>query len=143
MIRAVLDTNVLVSGLLRRHPAAPSVQLLDAWRGGDFELVLSSEILAEVERTLGKPYFRARLSDDQIERALTLLRRRSHLVPVSVDVQSVATHPEDDLILATAISGPADYLVTGDRDILDLGNFRGIEIKSPRDFLNVLQSSPP
>jgi len=106
-------------------------------------LVLSSEILAEVERTLGKPYFRARLSDDQIERALTLLRRRSHLVPVSVDVQSVATHPEDDLILATAISGPADYLVTGDRDILDLGNFRGIEIKSPRDFLNVLQSSPP
>jgi len=75
MIRAVLDTNVLVSGFVRRHPDAPSVQLLDAWRAGTFLLIASEDILDEVSRTLSKPYFSARLTGSQIDRGPALSRR--------------------------------------------------------------------
>jgi putative PIN family toxin of toxin-antitoxin system len=143
VIRAVLDTNVLVSGLLRRHPDAPSVQILDAWRAGDFELITSREILIELERTLTKPYFRARLSEDQIERALTLFRRRTHVVPITQAVHGVAAHPEDDLILATASSAAATYLVMGDQALLGLAKFQAVQIQSPRDFLDTLRAALP
>ena len=61
-------------------------------------------------------------------------------VPVTAQVQGVATHPEDDLILATAISGNADYLVTGDRQLLALGSYGGVRIVTPRDFLAILDA---
>jgi predicted nucleic acid-binding protein len=50
----------------------------------------------------------------------------------------VATHPEDDLVLATAVSAHADYLVTGDRKLQRLGSYQGVRILSPREFLAVL-----
>ena len=111
MIRAVLDTNVLVSGLVRRRPDAPSVQLLDAWRAGVFQLVVSEEILEEVARTLRKPYFKARLTEGQVERAILLLRRYAFLTTLSANVEGVAIHPEDDLILDAAVSARAAQLV--------------------------------
>lgn len=140
MIRAVIDSNVLVSGIVRRDRRAAPVQVLDAWRAGEFELAISEIILEEVSRTLRKPYFRARLSDDQIERALLLLRRRARTVSLEVEVQGIATHPEDDLILATALSAQAEWLVTGDAALLALGEHGGVQIRSPRDFVHLLQS---
>ena len=140
MIRVVLDSNVLASGIVRRSPEAASVQIIDSWRAGHFELAISQDILDEVTRTLGKPYFRARLSEAQIERALFLLSRRGRLVSLEVYVQGVATHPEDDRILAAALSAAADYLVTGDAGLLGLRDYKGVRITSPRDFLAVLQS---
>ncbi len=59
-------------------------------------------------------------------------------MPITVTVQGVASHPEDDLILATAVSARADYLVTGDRQLLALGTFQGVQIVSPRDFVAIL-----
>jgi predicted nucleic acid-binding protein len=53
-------------------------------------------------------------------------------------VQGVASHPEDDLILATAVSAQADYLVTGDRQLLALGRYQGVEIVTPRAFATIL-----
>jgi putative PIN family toxin of toxin-antitoxin system len=138
VIRALLDSNVVVSGLVRRHPAAPSVQILDAWRAGDFQLILSEAIMEEVARTLAKSYFRARLSEPQVERALLLLRRRSLITPITVEVTKAASHAEDDLVLAAAVSAHADYLVTGDAALLELASFHGIAIKSPREFVDVL-----
>jgi predicted nucleic acid-binding protein len=56
-------------------------------------------------------------------------------------VQGVASHPEDDLILATAVSAQADYLVTGDRQLLALGEYQGAQIVTPRAFATIL--GPP
>jgi putative PIN family toxin of toxin-antitoxin system len=140
VIRAVLDANVLVSGLLRRHPDAPSVQILDAWQRGDFELIVSREIIAEVERAFSKPYFRARLSDEQIARALRLLRRRPRLVRITSQVQGIVSDPDDDIVLAAALSGSANYLVSGDQALIELGSYKEVEIKTPRDFLDILQT---
>ena len=111
MIRAVLDTNVLASGFVRSNPQAAPVQLLDAWRAQRFELIYSEEILSELERTLRSPYFARRLSDEQIEQDLLLLSDEAAFTQITASVSGVATHPEDDLILATALSASADYLV--------------------------------
>jgi len=57
------------------------------------------------------------------------------MTPLTVEVTGVATHPEDDLILATAVAGEASYLVTGDRKLRAVGAFQGVTILSPREFL--------
>lgn len=139
MTTVLLDTNVLVSGIAGfESQASPPGRILRAWRAGAFHLVISEPLLIELIRTLDNPYFRARLTVQQIERALALLRRRASVVAITAEVAGVATHPEDDLVLATAVSGPADYLVTGDRKLQELGHYQGVTILSPRAFVELL-----
>ena len=59
-------------------------------------------------------------------------------MPITVTVNGVATHPEDDLILATALSGQVDYLVTLDQQLLRLGSYGGVAMVSPAAFLSIL-----
>lgn len=139
MITSVLDTNVLASGIVGyRNPASVPGQLLRAWRQSRFELIVSEPILVELSRTLAKPYFRRRLTAQQLRRTHRLLRRRTVPVRITSVVTGVATHPEDDLILSTAISAQAGYLVTGDRQLQSLGSHGNTVILSPREFLDVL-----
>ncbi len=135
---AVLDTNVLASGFASR--ASVSGQLLHYWTYAAFDLVLSEHILNELHRTLQKPYFQQKLTQAQVAADLALLRREARIIPVTAIVQGVATHPEDDVVLATAVSGGADYLVTGDKKLQDLKTYQGVTILSPRDFLQLLQT---
>ncbi len=111
MIRAVLDANVLVSGL----PAASGTlsNLIDQWRAGRLRLVVSQHIIDEVSRAWTKPYWRARYSPTQVARALALLQQEAEVVPITIQVTGIATHPEDDLVLATPVSARVDYLATG------------------------------
>jgi uncharacterized protein len=98
-----------------------------------------SPILEELERTLQKPYFLHYLSAGQSSRFIKLLQRRAAVLPITVSVQGIATHPEDDRILATAVSGKADYLVTGDSELQRVGTYQGVRILSPRRFLEILK----
>lgn len=141
MIAAVLDTNVLVSGIVgqRRRPLTPPAAVVAAWRAGMFDLILSVDILTEVERTLQKPYFAQRISHNQRLRLLTVLRRRSRIVPLTKRLSGVASHPADDLILSAAVSAGADYLVTGDVPLQELRLVEGVRIVSPRTFGKILQ----
>lgn len=137
MIRAVFDANVLVSGF----PAASGTManLIDHWRAGIFQLVISDHIIAEVSRAWTKPYWQARFSQVQVARALVLLEQEADVTPITVRVVGIATHPEDDLVLATAVSARVDYLVTGDTRLRDVGSYRGVVICSPRAFLDLLE----
>ncbi len=103
-----------------------------------FELVISESILTELERTFQNPYFRGRLASTQVVANLALLRREAIIIPITTQVQGVATHPEDDLVLATAESAHADYLVTGDKKLQRLASYYQIIIFSPREFLDLL-----
>ncbi|MCA9879079.1 MAG: putative toxin-antitoxin system toxin component, PIN family [Thermomicrobiales bacterium] len=129
-----------MSGLAGRHilESAPGT-LIRHWFGGAFELVVSRVILSEVERTLDKPFYRSHRSSRQIGEAFAALVQLATIVVPSASVSGIATHPEDDLILATAASAGADYLVTGDRTLLQVGGFRSVQLISPRDFLDVLE----
>ena len=104
MIRATLDTNVLAPGIIT-SPHTVHGQVLQAWRDNKYSLVLSEVILTKLSRTLSQPYFSARLTAAQIEATLNLFRSEASIVPQLVTIAGVAPHPEDDLILATALSG--------------------------------------
>jgi uncharacterized protein len=139
MIRAVLDANVLASGFAgSRLPASTPGALLRRWRAGAFELIVSAQLRTEVRDTLRDPYFRRRLSPAQISRAAALLRYQATETPITCTVRGVATHPEDDRVLAAAVSAQVDYLVTGDRKLQRLGSYGGVRIVSPQAFLTLL-----
>ena len=141
MIVAVLDTNVLASGVagIARPESTPG-ELLRLWRAKAFTLVVSEPILAELVRNLTNSYFASRLSPADINSALVRLRTESRVQPMTVQVSGVATHPQDDAILATALSARSAYLVTGDRPLLARGAYGGTRLLTPRQFLAVLGS---
>ena len=139
MIRAVLDANVIASGLVGYAIVASTPgEILRRWRSRAFTLVLGAHLLEEVERTLQKPYFTRRLSPDVRWEEMRRLRTDAEIVTITVQVTGIATHPEDDLVLATAVSAQADYLVTGDGGPLGVGEYEGVTIVTPRQFLDRL-----
>jgi putative PIN family toxin of toxin-antitoxin system len=140
MTVVVLDTNVLAPGFVGTTSVA--VRLIDRWRAGGYELVVSEHLLGELARTYTDPYYRARVSTDQAARILTLLRTEAHLTPLIVPVSGVATQPKDDLVLATALSAGATYLATRDRQLLKLETYRGLQIVPPGRLLTLLESAP-
>ena len=140
MIKSVFDANVVAVGI----PAETGTLavLFDRWFAGDFELVVSEFILGEVRITWAKPYWRARMTAQRVEASLNLLRRRSEITPITVTIEGVASHPEDDMVLATALSAEAEYLVSGDRELRDLRSYGQVKIVSPATFLAILDAQP-
>ena len=139
MTTVTVDTNALASGFVGDPHVSPPATILDAWRQRLFTLALSEHILTELSRTFTLPYFRRRLSTAEAEVNVLLLRQRARIVPLTVTVAGVATHPEDDLVIATAVSASADYLVTGDRPLVTrVPTYEGVRLLSPREFLTLL-----
>lgn len=138
MISAVLDTNTIVSAAI--VPQGIPSQILQAGRSQQFLWITSTVIIDEVTRTLHRPRIQRKyqVSAADVDRTRELLERETLVSPISVQVQGVATHPEDDQILATAVSAQADYLVTGDQQLQRLGSFQGVTIVTPRRFLEIL-----
>ena len=103
VIRAVLDVNVIVSGL--SPVVGTSADITAAWSEGRFELVVSEHVLNGTNRTLHKPYFRARITPDEVQRNLDFLRAEATLVEPIDTVHGVADDEDDDLVLATTSLG--------------------------------------
>jgi putative PIN family toxin of toxin-antitoxin system len=131
--RVVLDTNVLAPGFVGMTGAA--ARLVNRWRDGAYELVVSEHLLAELARAFADPYYAIRVHPDQARAILLLLRTTAVLTPITVAVSGVATQPEDDLVLATGLSGEAAYLATRDKQLLKLARYRGLAILHPVDLL--------
>jgi len=139
MLRVVLDTNVFVSSLLVK--VGVPAQALDAWRARRFVLVTSSAILAETRATLNYDRIRRKynLTDEDVEQLLALLQREALLVPGTADVtDAIPADPSDEKILACALDGRADLIVSGNLHLLDLGQYRGASILNVRQFLERL-----
>ena len=136
-VRLLLDTNVLIAGLLSAK--GPPGVLLDAWLlEYRFDLITSRPQIDELERTLDKDYLRAKINEGQRLDLLENLDARAMLVEDLPDVDA-STDPDDNLILATAIAGNADALITGDKgDLLVLKRVEGIPILSPRAGLELI-----
>jgi putative PIN family toxin of toxin-antitoxin system len=136
--RAVLDTSVLVSGAILS--AGAPVEILTAWRERRFDLVIGPTILSELDRVLHLPKIARRYSLDpqDVQGLLDLLSARAVVVTEKHTVSAVLRDPKDTPILSCAVEGQADYIVTGDRDLLDLRQFRDIPIVSPAVFRRML-----
>ncbi len=141
MITAVLDTNVLVSSFPGRQ-GAPA-ELLERWLAREFRLIVSEHILDGAIRAWNKPWFRPRFPQQDMEQALSLLRSEAAVVVPASGIHGIAPDDEDDLVLATAVAGNVDYIVTGDRRFRALGQYEAIAIRSPREFVSILDQNHP
>jgi putative PIN family toxin of toxin-antitoxin system len=144
VLRVVLDTNVFVSSLLVKE--GPAAQVLDAWRARRYLLIVSPDLAAEIASTLRYPRIRRRyrITEDAVQALLDLLESDAVLVPGKVNVAgSVPEDPDDEIVLACALEGLADLIVSGDRHLLALGVFRGIEIVAVRRFIDRLGEETP
>lgn len=136
-MKVVLDTNVLVSGLML--PESVPGQIVAAWRGAHFDLVLSEPLLDEIGRVLSYPKIQRRLrwGQDDIARFLLLLRFKADVVDIASEKASVPLDPGDDPVLATLLASGADCLVTGDGDLLALRD--RFPIRTPAEFARRLK----
>lgn len=132
-VRIVLDTNVLISGVLVQ--GGPPGALLQLWLNGRFTLVTSEFQLSELRRVLTYARVAKRLKDSQ---GGTLLDHIDSLADVvcPIEPMDLSPDPDDNFILATAVAGDADFIVSGDKGhMVALGTVNGIPILSPRDAL--------
>lgn len=138
-MRAVLDTNVLLSGLLWH--GAPHA-LVEHVRAGTLTLISSPALLAEFAEAIRRPKVRtvlARARTDP-ERALGELRRLAELVDPPALAAPVSRDPDDDAVLALAVAAEADLIVSGDRDLLALERHGAIPILDPAAALRLVQA---
>ena len=136
MLRVVLDTNVVVSGLLNRRGAPAAI--LDAATSKLFRCYISESLLDEYREVLTRDYLgldqhtAARFIGDLLEVAIVVAPRKK---------VAVARDPDDDRVTECALEARADFIVTG--NIRDFpARFHGVRVVTPRDFLFVLGSSP-
>lgn len=139
-MRAVLDANVLISALIRPQ-GPPGRILVRLLRDSAFELVASSATLDELRRSLRYPKLQKYLSLRKGEADLWVdsLAAVAVIVEGKVSRRVVTADPADDIYIAAATDGLADFIVSGDRHLLDLGAHGSIRIVPPRAFLDLLE----
>jgi uncharacterized protein len=139
-VRLVVDTNILISALLVE--ASLSAHLIVLWRQGRFDLLTSAEQLDELMRVTRYPKIRERLAPALAGRLINELRDIS-VVLKNLPTVTVCQDPHDNYLLAMAVAGAADFLVTGDkRDLLGLKLHEGTKIVTVRDFLTLHRRLP-
>ena len=136
-MRAVIDTNVIVSGLIlaRGNPA----EILRALRDKRFVAIFSPPMLEEVATALSRDWLQTEydVQDDDVRSLLRMLALRSELVEPRTSIRR-CRDPRDDIFLEAAVDGTADRIVSGDKDLLAVGTIEGIRIVSPADFVTEL-----
>jgi uncharacterized protein len=130
-VRAVFDTNVLISALLFEN-STPAQAFFSAIANG--EILLSIALVNEIHHILYRPKFDHYINDAEREDFMLALVEKATLVDVTEEVR-VCRDPKDNMILELAVSGKADVIVTGDTDLLNLNPFREIAILNPQTFL--------
>jgi len=132
-VRAVLDPNILIAALLSRS-GAPA-QIISRWLGGAFELVVSEQLLDELERALAYPKLRRRIPTEDAAEFLSLLRLAAIVAPEPESGSHRSGDPGDDYLLALAENEHA-VLVSGDHHLLQLDD--NLPIQTARSFLDRL-----
>ena len=133
--KVVIDTNVFVSAHLisNGNPA----KVIDYWVEGRFVLILSKPIIEEIIKVL----HRKRIDIERIEKLLSLISQKTITVTSKKEISIIKDDSDDNKFLECAVSGKADYIISGDTHLLDLGEYEGIKIVTPRRFLDEMEKS--
>lgn len=137
-MRVVLDTNVLVSFLLTRGRTISAI--LDGWERGSFEVLTSPALVAEARDTLEKPALRQRIRPEAARALLEALERDATCTPGDLELPGITPDPDDDAVVACAVEGNADVIVSRDAHLLDLKEYQGIRIVEPAEFVKELNA---
>lgn len=141
-MRIILDVNVLISALATSNPRSPARKIIKAVYLQRFSLLLPTELLDEFILALTKRKYRRiqkLITVEQAERMISLLVKVAEpIAPIREKIPALSRDPKDDYLPAYAKIGRADYLVTGDNDLLVLKQVGSVTIVNPRTFVAIL-----
>jgi uncharacterized protein len=139
-VRALVDANVLISFLLRPDASTAASAVVSAALTRTFVILTTGGVLAETrERTQQKPYLAQRISRAATDRFVRVLLGVADLLPeVDPPYPEIGSDRKDDYLFVHAITGRADYLVSGDRGVLAVGTIGPVRVVSPATFMDVL-----
>lgn len=135
-MKAVVDTNVFISSFL--NPKGTPRKVISLWKTGEIIICLSAEILEEYIEVL----IRMGLKDEpETGELLELFRKRINIdfVAIDRDIKLIASDPDDDKFIECAVNAGAKVIITGDRHLKDLKQYKGIDILSPAEFIGSWQ----
>lgn len=137
MLKAVVDANVWVSGLIisQGRPA----KVIDLFRTGAFVVCCSAELLNELQDVLARPKIAARINQPDAQQLIELLKGRAIFV-LTETVPAVSRDPDDDVYLSCAAAADADVLISGDQDLLVLKIHGRTRILTPKEFVDLLEN---
>ena len=143
MIRVVLDTNVFISAILTPH--GPPAKILELALEGRFSIIISPAIIREIGLVFQYPRLKKamekhRLTPEEVEEAIFKILKVAIITAGGKIIQGVSRDPADDLILSCAAEGQADFVISGDKDLTELGSFEGIRIREPAAFLRLMEA---
>lgn len=138
MYRAVLDTNVFISGTI--STGAPS-RIMNHWRNQDFVMVCSPQLLSEYEEVLSRPYVMkfTGLTAQENTQYIQEVKDRTYMTGGTITLNVLENDPDDNMILACAEEGIATHLVTGNTKHFPFKKYKGIQVVTPREFLDLLE----
>lgn len=139
MYRVVIDTNVLISGIIQK--SGFPYEVVKSWEDGTLVLITSLTMIEEAKKVMEYPKIKKKyaLSEDSIKQIVLNLLRYSVVVDNPPTLNVIKEDPEDNKVLSTAIEGKADYMVSGDSHLLNLKSYKGIEIITPKGFCEVMR----
>lgn len=132
MPRIVLDTNVLISSLIKR---GKSRELTNKIAKNRLTLVLSQEILSEFIEVMDRDKFRKYATKSEVKKFTSFLLQTAEVVKIKSNFRVVKEDPKDDVVLNTAFDGRAEYIASGDEHLLKLKRFKGVKILSVAEML--------
>jgi len=132
MRRVVIDTNVMVSAYLGGKLEA----IIVAWIAGKFILTVSNQIVSEYINVLSRPKFK--ITRGELDDFVALILSKAEFVLTEESIHVVEADPSDNKFLEAAVTGSVDFIVSGDKHLLDLKEFQGVAILAPRAFLERL-----
>jgi len=134
-LRAVVDTNLFISGLFGKDTLSSTLQ--DLWVSREFELATSIGILREVSRVLQYPRIRERFQprEENIRRFFKLIFRKAIITKDLYSTDRITDDPSDNIFLACAMEAKADYIVSRDPHLRNLKHFHGIKIIDVKAFV--------
>ena len=138
MLRVVLDPGVLIAAVIS-HSGAPA-ELLDRWRDGEFDLVVSPKLLDELEDVLRRPKFSSFASHEEIRSYVNALEAGGVAFEDRAEPPSITSDPDDDYLVALAVAAGADAIVSGDRHLTELAD-PPVRVLTPRALLDRLEPS--
>jgi putative PIN family toxin of toxin-antitoxin system len=137
-MRLILDTNILLSALL--SPLGAPAKLLDAWERKTFTLVACEALIEELRDVAGRPFFRTRLRASAAELLAAGLRDFSFFCQ-NLPSGTVAPDPKDSYLLALAEASKAEFLVTGDKELLSLKHYKATRMITPAAMIEILRQA--
>jgi len=139
LLKAIVDTNIFVSGLICK--AGNPALLINAFKNNEFNLITSSQLMDEFIEVIERPHIKHKykLTDEEIKDFIEYIYREATIVLGMYEVKG-SEDPKDNMFLACALEGKADYLITGDPHLGNLKYYHGIQIVNVGQFLRLLET---